>query len=255
MHFSGHYLTGKNNRDTSLTVALEPVQALANNAIPAILSAVETRSNGYAGFRPGVSGNPSGRPKSAKLRRALLRQLNQQIADGITRSDVAADALVLAAEAGGRVGVSAFEAIRDTVDGKPTSNEQHTTVGTINIAWGAMPQWAQRDTVAQSDNVLNSNQCLPSDTVPEVQSKVLESAPRRLAQERPAKLRDRVPVSAVPAAAVPVQAASRPMSITRMVAERALAKLAEMDTVGMSPATFKNYLAKVRVAEEALAAL
>jgi hypothetical protein len=261
-------------------------------AIPAILSTVQ-QQRGYATrFKPGSTPNPGGRPRSAKFRREALKQLRMEIVPGVTRLACIVDGAIERAS----TETAAATFIRDTVDGKPSSNDDRPTVGTINIAWGAMPAWGVvpatvegvhtvRGTVAgpaplhtsvhtpesvqtsvEWDNTVECRR--ESNTPAEVQLKVLESPRAGLPHTnpthipphtRPTKLRNRVPVHTVPAPTVPVQPvppqAPPRLSISRMVAERALSVLAARDTAGMSPATLKQYLASVRVAEEALAAL
>ena len=242
-------------------IAVSPVglELTTEQALPSFLASQSVNPAVLTRWKPGQSGNPGGKPRTAHIRKHLLKLTKIAVAGDTTRLDCLLDSVIERGTAEGDVTVATF--VRDTVDGKPTANDDRPSIGTINIAWGAMPQWAQRSDAPTIPGVGSSVECdntvdcsLNSNTPPEVQLKVLESAPRRHAQTNPtrSRLSERVPVPPVPVQTVP---ASKPMSVTRMVAERALAKLADMDTVGMSPATFKNYLAKVRVAEEALAAL
>ena len=76
---------------------------------------VEAQRNKSGHFLLGQSGNPSGHPRKGRFKRALLRQLNAEIASGITRLDCVADGMVTLAE----TDVKAAEFVRDTVDGAP----------------------------------------------------------------------------------------------------------------------------------------
>jgi len=95
----------------------------SEQALTAIPAPVVKRSNEETRFRPGTSGNPGGRPRRAKVARLLLRQLNAQLAEGTTRGDIVADAVVSKAEAGD---LAAATFIRDTVDGTPARSADST---------------------------------------------------------------------------------------------------------------------------------
>jgi hypothetical protein len=70
---------------------------------------------------PGSVANPGGKPKSKLLRRRLMRQLLSE--DGnVQQVDRVCSALIETGKLIGRNGVAAFEAIRDTVDGKPSAD-------------------------------------------------------------------------------------------------------------------------------------
>jgi hypothetical protein len=67
-------------------------------------------------WKPGQSGNPSGRPKRDSITSALLRQLEQQNADSETIADSIAAVLVKRALSGD---VRAIREIADRTEGKP----------------------------------------------------------------------------------------------------------------------------------------
>lgn len=104
-------------------------EATENRPIAALGVLAQERNNLSTRFQPGQTGNPHGRPKSAKFRRAFLKTLNQEIAAGATRLDHIADQLTDIAA--GDYQTAAF--IRDTVDGKPTSHDDSAVVNNICI--------------------------------------------------------------------------------------------------------------------------
>src|SRR5260370_15746243 len=101
----------------SLELSAEP----ANRSIPVAGVVVQRRSNEATRFRPGQSGNPSGRPRVAFLRRRTLKHLRTAIAEGVDQLDAVVDSTIQTAIAGGTPGVAAFTALRDTVDGRPAA--------------------------------------------------------------------------------------------------------------------------------------
>lgn len=82
------------------------------NAAPHV--PVQTRKIPHSAFKPGISGNPGGRPRSAYFRKKALKQLRQEIAAGVDRGDTVLDAIVSKAADGDMI---AAEFLRDTVDG------------------------------------------------------------------------------------------------------------------------------------------
>jgi len=71
-------------------------------------------------FQPGESGNPGGRPKTALMRKALLERLTDGAGELSDQArELVAVLLALATGKSERGNVRAFEAIRDTVDGRP----------------------------------------------------------------------------------------------------------------------------------------
>jgi Family of unknown function (DUF5681) len=98
----------------------------------ALAIAARQRMPTSGSFRTGQSGNPGGRPKSAYFRKLLLKRLQIEVAQGLTSGEAAINSIVdkVITEAD----VSAFTAIRDTVDGKPQSNDTGSTGIQIQIA-------------------------------------------------------------------------------------------------------------------------
>ena len=110
----------------------------------------------HSRFKPGQSGNPSGRPKTALVRKALLAHLEEAVKsakgkkNGKTHLREVIESIVAEAK-GGDHGVQAFTAIRDTVDGRPiTADEQdradreltpHVTVNLYQVL-GTLPDEA-----------------------------------------------------------------------------------------------------------------
>jgi hypothetical protein len=83
------------------------------------------RNPRLAGLRPwkkGQSGNPGGRPRTARLSRALRQALATEGRDGRTLAQMIADAVVGKAKRGN---VQAFKEIRDTVEGRPAQALEH----------------------------------------------------------------------------------------------------------------------------------
>jgi len=71
-------------------------------------------------FQPGESGNPGGRPRTAVVRRVLLELLTDSDGEPSPELRALAKAVYeLAVGKSKRGNVRAFEAIRDTVDGRP----------------------------------------------------------------------------------------------------------------------------------------
>ena len=78
-------------------------------------------------FQPGKSGNPGGRPKTKMFRRRLLKSLMHEV-NGVQRFDDVIEALVEEAASGN---VRAFEAARDTVDGRPGPDSDVAAASTV----------------------------------------------------------------------------------------------------------------------------
>lgn len=110
-------------------MSLELVQEPVKTATPSVGVTVGQRRDIATRFQPGNPGNPGGRPRSAKIRRHLLRQLNQEVAAGVDRLDCALDSII--EKTIREVDVSAATFIRDTVDGKPSANDRDS--GPTNI--------------------------------------------------------------------------------------------------------------------------
>lgn len=112
------------------TVSLELSQKPQNSiAMPHSVS-VARRVPNSGSFAPGKSGNPGGRPRSAKFRRIALRHLELAVAGDTTQADCVVDAIIQKAINEGDV--AAFTALRDTVDGKPQADSG--AGGQISIA-------------------------------------------------------------------------------------------------------------------------
>ena len=82
-------------------------------------------------FAPGSSGNPGGRRRVGIVSRALKTQLRTEIANGVRRVDVMADAVITRAETGD---ITSATFVRDTVEGRPASNDDRGNIGGITIA-------------------------------------------------------------------------------------------------------------------------
>lgn len=67
-------------------------------------------------FKPGVSGNPGGRPKSKRMTAAYIRYLEQEDPNGETGADLIAQAICDRAKSGD---VRAASLIADRTEGKP----------------------------------------------------------------------------------------------------------------------------------------
>lgn len=92
-----------------------------------------SRLVGLRPFSPGESPNPGGRPKTAILRRQVLRHLRLAVAKGANQLDCVIDGTIRTAIEGGAAGVAAFNALRDTVDGKPTTGNDAPILNTVNV--------------------------------------------------------------------------------------------------------------------------
>ena len=84
-------------------------------------------------FVRGKSGNPGGRPKTSILRRNLIKQLRSEVSNGIDNLNCVTAGLIDTAIAGGSSGVAAYSAIRDTVDGRPSSSGDNGDSQTMAI--------------------------------------------------------------------------------------------------------------------------
>ena len=93
-------------------------------------------------FKPGVSGNPSGRPKSIFGATALKRLLRAG-KDGESKLIALIDAQI--DKAIRKRDTRAAEFLRDSVDGRPTANDDSRQIGgRVTIIWnGDPPPWAQ----------------------------------------------------------------------------------------------------------------
>jgi hypothetical protein len=67
------------------------------------------------------------------LRRRAIKHLRTAVADGVEQLDCVVDATIQTAIQGGTAGVAAFTALRDTVDGKPSNND-NANAGPANIS-------------------------------------------------------------------------------------------------------------------------
>jgi hypothetical protein len=97
-------------------------------------------------FKPGVSGNPRGRPKGV-FKIAALRQLRKKLASGDTQLDAVVDSQIQQAMRQGKGSTLAATFLRDTVDGKPGVDGEDGSGSkdvTINIMWGGSePAWTK----------------------------------------------------------------------------------------------------------------
>jgi len=82
-------------------------------------------------FEPGKSGNPGGRPRTAKFRKLALKHLNIVVAEGTKQADCVMDAIVQKAIGEGDVPAASF--LRDVVDGKPGSNDANAGPTHVSI--------------------------------------------------------------------------------------------------------------------------
>jgi hypothetical protein len=102
-----------------LAMSLGLTETPANRAIPAAGVLTTQRRDIATRFGPGNNVNPSGRPKVAYFRKALLKQLLMEVANGVTRLDLVCDGLINMAIEGD---VAAMVCIRDTIGEKPVSD-------------------------------------------------------------------------------------------------------------------------------------
>ena len=111
-------------------MSLELAQETDNRSIAGIGVSVERRSNEATRFRPGQSGNPHGRPRTAKFRRELVKQLRETVAGtDVTRLAQVCHGMIEKASSD----VPAAVFVRDTVDGKPGASETGA-IAQISIA-------------------------------------------------------------------------------------------------------------------------
>lgn len=103
-------------------------------------------SSNLKSFKPGQSGNPSGRPKD-RLRPALILEAAKLVKRGkveVTQAEALAANLFKLALSNRMVAVPAAKLILEYVDGKPTQaldvsgeiDHKVTSVETIRQAWG-----------------------------------------------------------------------------------------------------------------------
>ena len=133
-----------------MTVSTKPQQITENS---------EGRARRLANlkpFKPGQSGNPGGRPRGIFGRTALKRLL-RRAKNGDSQLVALIDAQI--DKAIRKRDTRAAEFLRDSVDGRPSAQEQQMQVGiaAINILWGgAKPDWATiRASTRRSAVVLN----------------------------------------------------------------------------------------------------
>jgi Family of unknown function (DUF5681) len=109
-----------------MELATEPDnRALAGSSV-----VVGARRDFATRFRPGQSGNPHGRPRTAKFRRELVKQLRETVAGtDVTRLAQVCHGMIEKASSD----VPAAVFVRDTVDGKPGANETGA-IAQISIA-------------------------------------------------------------------------------------------------------------------------
>lgn len=67
-------------------------------------------------FKPGQSGNPGGRPRKYMISEAAVAALAEEMKDGRTKAEAVVQAIIAKALRGD---VRAFEALRDTSEGRP----------------------------------------------------------------------------------------------------------------------------------------
>ena len=80
---------------------------------------MDSVNNNIKFYKKGYSGNPTGRPKGAKNRKTIVRQLLDSIDDeGITNTEIIIKALLKEAKEGN---VRAFNVLMDSAFGKVTS--------------------------------------------------------------------------------------------------------------------------------------
>ena len=92
-------------------------------------------------FKPGQSGNPSGRPKGI-VAKALRKELQRKI-PGSDETLLKAYVRKYVEEAIKECDAARFNSIRDTLDGRPSANDSEGgNIGTVNIVYaGERPAW------------------------------------------------------------------------------------------------------------------
>jgi Family of unknown function (DUF5681) len=115
-----------------LAVSLELAEIPTNRSIAATAIPVQTRTNEATRFRPGQSGNPSGRPKVALFRRSAIKQLKAELSDNWNQLDEVINGQIQRAIE--KQDTAAVTLLRDIVDGKPGSNDTGSTGIQIQIA-------------------------------------------------------------------------------------------------------------------------
>ena len=124
------------NKDTSNDGAVAEIKA--KELTPRERSNLNLRM-----FKPGQSGNLSGRPKGI-VAKVMTKELQRKIA-GSNETVLKAYIRKYIEEAIRECDAARFTSIRDTTDGKPSANDSdRISVGTVNVMFaGGLPDWLQ----------------------------------------------------------------------------------------------------------------
>ena len=103
-------------------------------AITSANSVSPVRASNLRPFKPGQSGNPSGRPKSL-FNRYARKHLLKSVSGDVKQLDCIIDSAIETAIAGGSEGITAAAFLRDSIGEKPSSDigDLPTTAIQINI--------------------------------------------------------------------------------------------------------------------------
>lgn len=125
-----------------------PPAASGNNGTSTELTPRERSNQNLRMFKPGQSGNLSGRPKGI-FTKSALRQLRKRNENGERNVDSIVLTQIDMAKAQGKLSTRAAEFLRDTTDGPPVREREGISVGTVNVLFaGALPEWMQPPAVA-----------------------------------------------------------------------------------------------------------
>lgn len=152
--------------DPASHVPAEPVAATSGNNGTSRGRPSERSLANLRMFKPGQSGNPSGRPKGI-FTKSALRQLRKRNENGERNVDSIVLTQIEMAKEQGKLSTRAAEFLRDTTDGPPVREHESINVGTVNVMFaGTTPEWALPQTVA-IDAVKVAPPIIGANTLPE----------------------------------------------------------------------------------------